>query len=95
MLKIERIVRHHNTIFFRTTSAGESRQWSLEWRIVLREFPPHAKWIPPHAGTEMSAAERKAPTWTLSLADLEPHITDEDRAALLAISMRLARSGEI
>ncbi len=89
-MKIERVVRHYTAIYFRTTSDGVSHQWSLNWR------PKKSKFAGPSwgCGKNNLGDPIGKPGWTPSLDDLVPHITDEDRAALLAISMRAARDGK-
>lgn len=93
-MKIERVVRHYKTIYFRTTSDGVSHQWAINWRPKKRYFRgPSWVWALGKGKDELGNAI-KCPTWAPPIADLERLLTDEDRAALLAISMRLARSGE-
>lgn len=99
MLKIERIQRSDTAIFFRTTSNGVDYRWCLVWLFEAREFASHASWMETHNFIPDSSGYVRVvtdprPNWTLPLKSLEPYITDEDRAAFLALSMRRARSAE-
>ncbi len=100
MLKIELTFHSDTALYFRTSSKGASYRWRLDWDFERRAFAERAIWVSTSSftsspdGHRITVSKDPAPNWTLPLRALEPYITDEDRAAFIAHSMRLARSGE-